>query len=171
MHTYIYFVGSEPIVRKFYSRSLQVGLKPSIQLAEYKDGDHDQKILSLNEEALQILRDISKPVAVVSICGPYRSGKSYFLSQMIQRKDAFPASSSGPPCTLGIWMATSVLECDEFVVVFVDTEGTNAAEGKFAIKHGDVKKTIIFCNLMSSYLIYNSRGAFRQEELENMRCV
>ena len=88
---------------------------------------------------------------------------------MLRKKDAFTTSSGGDPCTLGIWMATSVLECNEFVVVFMDTEGTNAAEGKLASKHGDVKKTIIFCTLMSSYLIYNSPGAIRQQELENMR--
>ena len=169
LHFYNNFLDSESVVHKFWSTSLENGLEPSIQLAEYKDGNHDQKILSLNEKALQLLRDIAKPVAVVSICGPYRSGKSYFLSQMLQKKDTFTASSSGDPCTFGIWMSTSVLECKEFVVVFMDTEGTNAAKGKSASKHGDVKKTIVFCTLMSSYLIYNSPGAIRQEELENMR--
>ena len=163
------FVGSESVPRRFLDASLQSDLQPSIQLAEYKDGDYGQKILSLNEKALQLLKDIPKPVAVVSICGPYRSGKSYFLSQMLRTKDTFIASSKSDPCTLGIWMSTRVLECNEFVVVFVDTEGTNAAKGKLASKHGDVKKTIVFCTLISSYLIYNSPGAIKQEELENMR--
>ena len=163
------FVGSESVARRFWNASLQSDLEPSIPLAEYKGGDYDQKILCLNEKALQLLRNISKPVAVVSICGPYRSGKSYFLSQMLRKKNAFTTSSGGDPCTLGIWMATSVLECNEFVVVFMDTEGTSAVEGRWGSKHGDVKKTIIFCTLMSSYLIYNSHGPIRQEELENMR--
>ena len=153
----------------FKIRSLKDDLDPSIQLAEFRQGDHGQKCLSLNDEALQLLSNISKPVAIVSICGPYRSGKSYFLSQLLRNTSTFKASSRGDPCTFGIWMATSVLECSEFSVIFLDTEGTNAAKGKLASAHGDVKKTVIFCTLMSSYLIYNTPGAIREEELENMR--
>ena len=35
------------------------------------------------EDALALLRGIDKPLAVLSICGPYRSGKSYFISGVL----------------------------------------------------------------------------------------
>ena len=88
---------------------------------------------------------------------------------MLGTTDAFKTSPKCTPCTLGIWMATSVLECDEFVVLLLDTEGTDAAGGKHSDKFGDVQKSIIFCNLVSSFFIYNSIGAIKESELEKMR--
>ena len=35
------------------------------------------------EDAVTLLQTIRKPLAVLSICGPYRSGKSYFLSRVL----------------------------------------------------------------------------------------
>ena len=85
----------------------------------------DQGNLQLHQDALAILRNIEKPVAMLSICGPSRTGKSYFLSTMLGLKDVFQTSNSFDACTNGIWMSTTVLECDKFVLVLMDTEGTD----------------------------------------------
>ena len=42
--------------------------------------------------ALQLLRAIDKPLDVLVISGPYRSGKSYFLSKLLGRPRTFLAS-------------------------------------------------------------------------------
>jgi GTPase SAR1 family protein len=39
--------------------------------------------LSLQEEGLQILREIPGSVAPVVVIGPYRSGKSFLLNQLL----------------------------------------------------------------------------------------
>ena len=76
-------------------------------------------------ETVELLENITKPVAVLSICGPYRSGKSYFLSRMLGRKETFKLGHTMEACTR---MASSVLECDEFVLLLLDTEGIDAAD-------------------------------------------
>ena len=61
-------------------------------------------------------------IAVLSICGPYRSGKSYFMSRLIGRPEAFQMGHGMRTCTRGIWMATAILECQQFAIVLLDTE-------------------------------------------------
>ena len=42
---------------------------------------------TLNEAAVKLIESINaEQISVVSICGPYRSGKSFFLVQVVGRK-------------------------------------------------------------------------------------
>lgn len=137
--------------------------KDSIQLAYF-----DTKSISfnLNSDALDLLKSLSKPVAVLSICGPARTGKSYYLSRMLKIDDAFKTNFTMNPCTSGIWMATSILECKDFAVVLLDTEGTDAAK---ADEDSTVMKYLCFVTLLSSYLVYNSSGSMHNSDLDRMR--
>jgi hypothetical protein len=45
--------------------------------------------LELCEDGLQRLARITSPVAVVSAIGPYRSGKSFLLNQLLGRTAGF----------------------------------------------------------------------------------
>ncbi len=45
--------------------------------------------LKIVPETLRLLESIERPVAVVAICGPRRTGKSYILSRMLGSADAF----------------------------------------------------------------------------------
>ena len=116
-----------------------------------QDGQHHG--LQLVEDALELLRTINKPLAVLSICGPYRSGKSYFMSRLMGRPEAFQLGHGMRACTRGIWMATAVLECQQFAIVLLDTEGIDA------IRASETTATSLLTvtTLLSSYLIYNSK--------------
>lgn len=166
MNYYNHLANVENTYGPFRARQLKEGLAPSIPFARFKQ-EGVRNYLCLEDEALSLLNNIAKPVAVLSICGPYRTGKSYFLSQMLNSTSTFQVGCTTNPCTTGIWMATSVLESEEFVIVLLDTEGTDASTRRF--KHGDVNKSIVICTLLSSYFIYNSCGAIRQSDLRNMR--
>ena len=72
---------------------------------ELKSSDHEP-LLQLLSGALDLLRTIEKPVAVVAVCGPHRTGKSYLLSRMLGVSDAFQLGHTTSACTHGIWMAT-----------------------------------------------------------------
>ena len=116
---------------------------------------NEQK-MNVNDEAINLLQSlVSKKIAILGICGPYRSGKSYFLSQVIGGKD-FEVSHGAATCTRGIWMSTSVLECEELCILVLDTEGAGAAELSEKGSEGEVMKYLIITTLLCSYLIYNS---------------
>ena len=137
------------------------------QLTENKeDVSSDAGInYKLVPETVELLESITKPVAVLSICGPYRSGKSYFLSRMLGRKETFKLGHTMEACTRGIWMASSMLECDEFVLLLLDTEGIDAADKSNA----DVANLLVLTMLLSSTFVYNSSRVPRGRDLKKMR--
>ena len=122
--------------------------------------------LQLVSHSLQMLETINKPVAVISICGPLRSGKSYFLSRLLGMKEAFKLGHSMQACTRGIWMATSVLECDEFAVILLDTEGID----DIGSSQTTAMSLLTLATLLSSYLIYNSKRVPQKVDLRKMKC-
>ena len=138
------------------------------ELYEAKDNESSSHgtEFKLVPETVKLLGSISKPVAVVSINGPFRSGKSYFLSRILGEEETFKLGHTTDACTRGIWMATSVLECDEFVLVLLDTEGIDATDK--ANKSG-VTKLLVLTMLLSSMFIYNSRKVPRGRDLKKMR--
>ena len=122
--------------------------------------------LQLVPHSLQLLETINKPVAVISICGPFRSGKSYFLSRLLGKKEAFKLGHSMQACTRGIWMATSVLECKEFAIILMDTEGIDA----IGSSQTTAMSLLTLATLFSSYLIYNSKRVPQKVDLSKMKC-
>ena len=151
-----------PKKRKLAEESLD----PSIPLITH---DQQSKSIVVNETAIRLLRTITKPVAVLGICGPYRTGKSYFLSQVLGGDD-FTVSHSRDPCTRGIWMSTNVLEFDDHVLILLDTEGTDAAQESESSSREEVMSILILVTLLSSCLIYNTKGgAFKESDIQQMR--
>lgn len=115
-----------------------------------------------------MLQGIEKPVAVISICGPYRSGKSYILSRILGVPNTFGIGHTMKQCTHGVWLGTTALECDDFVVVFLDTEGTdNAGASEIELKCNF--SLLVLTMLISSTLIYNSIRVPKRSDLEAMR--
>ena len=98
--------------------------KNCLSKRETSDG-HIIGSIKLVDEAMQLICSIDKPMAIVSICGPYRTGKSYLLSRLLGCSDAFSLGHTFNACTKGVWMSTTLLECDNFVVLFLDTEGSD----------------------------------------------
>ena len=116
-------------------------------------------------ESIELLNRIKKPIAVLSIAGPYRSGKSYILSRLLGSHDAFQLGHTMNAKTFGIWMGTTILECDDYAIVLLDTEGIDAADSS---EEGDAS-VLVLTILLSSYFIYNSLSVPRKQDLEKMR--
>ena len=125
--------------------------------------DHSLKVV---EDALKLLHTIHKPVAVLSICGPYRSGKSYFMSRLLGIPGVFQLGHSMRACTRGIWMATTILECEQFVTIVLDTEGIDAIGASETM----AMSLLTLTTLLSSFLIYNSKKVPQKVDLDKMRC-
>ena len=122
--------------------------------------------LKLVDEAVELLKSIDKPLAVLSICGPYRSGKSYFISRVLGSSGAFKLGHSMQACTRGIWMATTVLECDQFSTIVLDSEGIDAV----GVSETFAMSLLTITTLLSSYLIYNSKKVPQKNDLSKIKC-
>ena len=155
---------SLPLV--IHSNSLWLAEKNELVVEEEEERyGGQQSSLRVVPEAVELLKSISKPIAFVSICGPFRTGKSYLLSQVLGKPGAFKVGHKMGACTKGIWMGTTVLECEEHVVVFLDTEGMDSPEEDSA----DVSKLLIVTTLLSSLLVYNSQSVPDWNDLEDLR--
>ncbi|XP_036111585.1 guanylate-binding protein 6-like [Molossus molossus] len=125
--------------------------------------------LSVNQEALQILDQISQPVVVVAIVGMYRTGKSYLMNQLAGQNHGFPLGSTVQSETKGIWMwcVPHPLNTDH-TLVLLDTEGLGDVE------KGDPKNDswiFALAVLLSSMFVYNSMGTINHQALEQLQYV
>ena len=85
---------------------------------------------------------------------------------MLGSPGTFKLGHSMHACTKGIWIATTVLECDEFVAVLLDTEGIDAV----GASETSAMSLLTLTTLLSSFLIYNSKKAPQKVDLDKMRC-
>ena len=114
---------------------------------------------------MELLNCINKPIAVLSIAGPYRTGKSYFLSRVMGKVGTFEVGHTTNSQTIGIWMSTSVLECEDYCILLLDTEGIEVVhnEGSYDAK------LLVVTLILSSYFVYNTCGVPNRAILEKMR--
>ncbi|XP_036901342.1 guanylate-binding protein 6-like [Sturnira hondurensis] len=125
--------------------------------------------LSVNQEALQILDEISQPVVVVAIVGLYRTGKSYLMNCLAGRDHGFPLGSTVQSETKGIWMwCVPHPSKPNHTLVLLDTEGLGDVE------KGDPKNDswiFALAVLLSSVFVYNSMGTINHQALEQLHYV
>lgn len=123
--------------------------------------------LVIVKEAVNLLLSVDKPLAVLSICGPFRSGKSYFLSRLLgdQFQEIFTVGHTLRACTLGLWISTAVLECEDYAILLVDTQGIDSTCSTECV----ASKLMSLTALLSSYLIYNSKRVPKNDDVEKLR--
>ncbi|XP_021238699.1 guanylate-binding protein 1-like [Numida meleagris] len=125
--------------------------------------------LAVRQDALQVLANVTQPVVVVAITGLYRSGKSYLLNRLAGRRTGFSLGCNVQGHTKGIWMwCLPHPRQPGHTLVLLDTEGLGDVE------KGDTKNDawiFVLAVLLSSTLIYNSRGTIDQQALENLHYV
>lgn len=124
---------------------------------------------------LDILRAICKPVVVICITGPARSGKSFLLSQILDGIQ-FEVGHGTTAKTTGIWIAST----DKFVtksgqdaaVILLDTEGLCSVSAMDNNTDATWEKKLFTLSLLiSSYFIFNSQGTPTFRDLDKLGFV
>ncbi|XP_074423111.1 guanylate-binding protein 1-like isoform X1 [Larus michahellis] len=127
------------------------------------------KGLVVQQEALQVLSGITQPVVVVAITGLYRTGKSYLMNRLACQRKGFSLGSGVQSHTRGIWMWCVPHPCKPgHTLVLLDTEGLGDVE------KGDMKNDMwifVLTMLLSSTLIYNSKGTIDQQAVDQLHYV
>uniref|UniRef100_A0A1D1ZYE9 GB1/RHD3-type G domain-containing protein n=1 Tax=Auxenochlorella protothecoides TaxID=3075 RepID=A0A1D1ZYE9_AUXPR len=131
----------------------------------------DHSKLELDETGLAVLEGIQGPVSPVVVIGPYRSGKSFLLNQLmgVPCDQGFGVGHSRHTQTKGVWMWGEPAERldakgDPVQLLFFDTEGFEST-GK-----ADVYDDRIFAlsTVISAVLVYNLPEAIRESDLERL---
>lgn len=76
----------------------------AIPLITIREGERSsfetKKDFNINPEAIEFLKSIPGPIAVVGVAGMYRTGKSYLLNKVIlNRSQGFGVGPTINPCT------------------------------------------------------------------------
>ncbi|XP_044846745.1 guanylate-binding protein 1-like isoform X8 [Mauremys mutica] len=125
--------------------------------------------LRVQQEALQVLAEISQPVVVVAVAGLYRTGKSYLMNRLAGKRTGFSLGSTIQSHTKGIWMwCLPHPRRAGHTLVLLDTEGLGDVE------KGNTKNDVwIFALavLLSSTLVYNSMGTINQQAMDQLHYV
>lgn len=132
--------------------------------------------LRLNRAAVGALTaSAEKYIAPVTMFGPYRSGKSFLLNQLLQRTQGFDVGGTTRACTKGIWIWSAPVPLDVNVgeerlpvdMYFLDCEGTNSLERDSALDSLLATVSIF----ISSVFLYNSVGAIEERKLEELAAL
>jgi hypothetical protein len=151
---------------------------------------------ALEEEALDVIRKTEGQVAVVSVCGRSRQGKSYLLNLLLKyffdgedeeegegegdaaaenekylSGNGFQTSGSTLPCTKGLYLWPEPLEGTKdgelMSVFFVDSEGIDSYDQTSNYSAEIFSLSV----LLSSVFIYNSMGAIDESALDKLSLV
>lgn len=112
----------------------------------------------VDEEALQVLAGFTQKLAVCTICGPYRSGKSFLLNALMGLQQGFKVGSTTRACTEGLWMRCSSQSVGGSTLLFMDCEGFGSTDSD---KTRDAM-LMSLCLLISSVFLLNTKGVLNE---------
>ena len=142
-----------------------------VQLISTGRGGTDFQI---NEAAVKLLEKETRPVSVICVVGPYRTGKSYLLNRIKDKtavagagSDGFALGANVEAATKGIWMWIGDFFGDPArALILLDTEGLDDPD-KGDSTHDMTLFTLSL--MLSSVFVYNTKGTIDAKSLDGLR--
>lgn len=132
--------------------------------------DYGHTKLRLATQGLEAIQRITTPIAAVAVIGPYRSGKSFLLNQLLSLScnEGFGVGHMRDTKTKGIWVWGTPIELDidgvTTSVFYLDTEGFESV-GKSNIYDDRI---FSLATVLSSVLIYNLPEMIREADISRL---
>ncbi|KAF7153331.1 hypothetical protein RHSIM_Rhsim01G0270500 [Rhododendron simsii] len=126
--------------------------------------------LRITKEGLEAIRKITTPIAAVAVIGPYRSGKSFLLNQLLSLScsEGFGVGHMRDTKTKGIWVwgtpVEMVIDGVNISVFYLDTEGFESV-GKSSVYDDRI---FALATVLSSVLIYNLPEMIREADISRL---
>lgn len=154
--------GSSSSMRPLPMQPQQEGPRQLIRVTRRGTSWH----FELCEDTMKVLEFMGqKCISVCTVCGPYRTGKSYLLNLLLGRVQngyrQFRVGSSTQACTDGLWMwgfSNAQGGVDSPNVLFLDCEGFGSTDSD---KTRDAK-LMSLCMLLSSVFLLNTKGVLSE---------
>lgn len=126
--------------------------------------------LLIAREGLQAIQRIKTPIAAIAVIGPYRSGKSFLLNQLLSLScdEGFGVGHMRDTKTKGIWVwgtpVELVIDGVKVSVLYLDTEGFESV-GKSNVYDDRI---FALATVLSSVLIYNLPETIREADISRL---
>lgn len=136
--------------------------------------DESSSRLVIAEEGLQFLRALEGKIAVVTVAGGAKTGKSYLMNNMlgVRHRQGFDVGPSYIPGTRGILLwgmpQKEIINGESVTVIYVDTEGLGAP-GTLVDSYDP--KLCTFAVILSSSFYYNTMGQITQNAVNMLHSV
>jgi len=138
------------------------------------EGEGDDAKFRVTDEAVEFLKTLRGPIALASIVGRYRTGKSLLVNRMLLdvQGGGFQVGATVNSCTKGLWLWNKPLKVknkngQEVSLLIIDSEGIGSLD---ADADHDAK-IFALALLLSSYFIYNSVGSIDESALNSLSLV
>ena len=138
-----------------------------VQLVDIKDDG----MFEITSDGISFLSSLkNEKIAVLSITGPYRSGKSFLANLIMDKMSGFKVGSTINACTKGLWVWGRPIKLENGrSLLIIDCEGLGSVEKD---RTGNIDMKIFTLSvLLSSTIIYNTKHAISEDKIEELSNV
>ena len=125
-------------------------------------------LFEITSEGISFLSSLkNQTIAVLSVTGPYRSGKSFLANLIMNNMGGFKVGATINACTKGLWVWGRPFPIQgNKKLIILDSEGLGSVEKD---RTGNIDMKIFTLSvLLSSCLIYNTKHAISEDKIEEL---
>jgi len=136
---------------------MQVPVHKPFQIVR-PNGNHSSMVVV--PEGLELLQQHGQSIALISVVGPYHSGKSFLLNSLLGDPSVFTVGRKTSPETMGMWICRTELQAaDGSEIWLMDSEGFFGP----GVDQNYDAKVFTLASLMGAHVVYNTVKTIDQQ--------